>query len=302
VRALYGLKSDGAAFRNHLAECMKHMGWEPFLSDRDLWMKAEVRPSGGVRYWAYILIYVDDILCVHHDPGTWLAQLDKYLKMKDGSIEKPNFYLGAKLRQVTMSNGVIAWEMSSRKYIKAAVENVQEHMETNFGGHKLAKKATMPLRLGYKAELDDTPELDAEKANFYQSQIGILLWYVELGRIDIITQVSMLSSILCLVREGHLEAMFHVFAYPAFHHNMRVVFNPMYPDIDMGAFNTVNWKPMYGDVKEVLPLNAPPPRGKEIDLRLYVDSDHADEKFMQGSRTGLVIYWNMALLVWYFKP
>jgi hypothetical protein len=26
VRALYGLKSAGAAFRNHLAECMNHLG------------------------------------------------------------------------------------------------------------------------------------------------------------------------------------------------------------------------------------------------------------------------------------
>jgi hypothetical protein len=26
VRAFYGLKSDGTAFRNHLDECMKHLG------------------------------------------------------------------------------------------------------------------------------------------------------------------------------------------------------------------------------------------------------------------------------------
>ena len=26
VRALYGLKSSGATFRNHLADCMRHMG------------------------------------------------------------------------------------------------------------------------------------------------------------------------------------------------------------------------------------------------------------------------------------
>jgi hypothetical protein len=28
IRDLYGLKSAGAAFRNHLAECMKHLGWK----------------------------------------------------------------------------------------------------------------------------------------------------------------------------------------------------------------------------------------------------------------------------------
>jgi hypothetical protein len=52
VRALYGLKSAGAAFRNHLVACMKHLGWNPFRADTDLWMKAETRPDDGVLYWA----------------------------------------------------------------------------------------------------------------------------------------------------------------------------------------------------------------------------------------------------------
>jgi hypothetical protein len=52
VRALYGLKSAGADFRNHLAECMKHLGWHPCRADRELWMKAETRPDDGVLYWA----------------------------------------------------------------------------------------------------------------------------------------------------------------------------------------------------------------------------------------------------------
>jgi hypothetical protein len=151
---------------------------------------------------------VDGILCFHHGLGTSLAQLDKYFKMKDGSIERPIFYLEAKFRQVTMPNGVIDWGMSSSKYGKAAFENVQEHMDNTFGGKKLAMKKTLPCRLGYKAELEETTELDADKANFYQSQIGILRWCVELGYIAIIAKVSMLSSFLCLPREGHFEAVF----------------------------------------------------------------------------------------------
>jgi hypothetical protein len=89
VRTLYGLKSAGAAFRNHLAECMKHLGWHPCRAYRDLWMKAETRPDDGILYWAYILIFVDDILCVHHDPGSPMATLDEYLNMKEGSIQVP---------------------------------------------------------------------------------------------------------------------------------------------------------------------------------------------------------------------
>jgi hypothetical protein len=48
-RALYGLKSAGAAFRNHLESCMDHLGWKPYLADRDLWMKEEIRPDDGVK-------------------------------------------------------------------------------------------------------------------------------------------------------------------------------------------------------------------------------------------------------------
>jgi hypothetical protein len=84
VRALYGLKSAGAVFRNHLTECMQNLSLKPCRADRDLWMKAETHPDDGMLYWAYMLIYVDDILCVHHDPGTPLAKLDKHFKMKKG--------------------------------------------------------------------------------------------------------------------------------------------------------------------------------------------------------------------------
>jgi hypothetical protein len=99
VRALNGLKSSGAAFRNHLAECMKHLGWEPCRAERDLWMKAETRPNDGVRYWAYILIYVDNILCVHHYPGTlvpcWLSWMSTSRLRKVTSRFQPSIWVGS---------------------------------------------------------------------------------------------------------------------------------------------------------------------------------------------------------------
>jgi hypothetical protein len=91
IRDLYGLKSYGAAFRNHLAECMNYLVWRPCHADRDRCIKAETHPDDGVLYWAYILIYVDDILCVHHDPGAPLVKLDEYFKLKEGSIQVPTF-------------------------------------------------------------------------------------------------------------------------------------------------------------------------------------------------------------------
>jgi hypothetical protein len=157
------------------------------------------------------------------------------------------------------------------------------------------------LQGGYKPELDESPELDPTRANFYQSQIGILRWCLELGRIEIITEVSIFSTYICLPREGHLEAVFHVFAYLGLHHNARVVFDPTYPAVDMGTFIKTDCRSMYGDVKEIIPSDAHVPRGKEVDLRFFVDSDHAGEHFTRRSRTGFVIYLNMAPTVWFSK-
>jgi hypothetical protein len=85
------------------------------------------------------------------------------------------------------------------------------------------------------------------------------------------------------------------------HHSARVLFDPTYPDVDMRAFIKTDWKPIYGDVKEEIPPNAPVTRVKAIDLRLFVDSDHAGEHFTRRSRTGFVIYLNMAPVVWFSK-
>jgi hypothetical protein len=152
VRSLYGMKSAGAALRNHLTECMNHLGWHPCRADRDLGMNAETYPDDGVLYWSYILIYVDDILCVHHDLGSQLAKLDEYFKMKEGSIQVPTFYLGAKLNNTALPNGVVAWGMSSSKYVQSDVQNVKEYMAALPGDQMLVKKASGPFSGGYNPE------------------------------------------------------------------------------------------------------------------------------------------------------
>jgi hypothetical protein len=45
VCALYGHKSAGAAFRDHLASFMHQMGYTSCKADPDLWLKAVTRPE-----------------------------------------------------------------------------------------------------------------------------------------------------------------------------------------------------------------------------------------------------------------
>jgi hypothetical protein len=54
----------------------------------------------------------------------------------------------------------------------------------------------------------------------------------------------------------------------------------MYPDIDLRVFKQCDWKHFYGEVKEAIPPNAPPLRGKDVDLHMLVGSDHAGDKLM----------------------
>ena len=64
VQALYGLTSAGASFRNHLADCMRHLGYHSFLADPDLWYKPMVCPEDNFMYYSHVLPYVDDCLCI----------------------------------------------------------------------------------------------------------------------------------------------------------------------------------------------------------------------------------------------
>ena len=90
--------------------------------------------------------------------------------------------------------------------------------------------------------------------------------------------------------------------YLKWKHNSRLFFDPTYPDIDFGTFNDgAEWKKIYGGVTEAIPPNAPEPRGKYVDLRMWVNSDHTGEKITRRSRTGYFILLNTALIDWMSK-
>ncbi len=61
--------SARAAFRSHLAECMRQLGYESNKADPNLWMKECTQEiiNGPKKYYLYILIYVDDLPCINDD-------------------------------------------------------------------------------------------------------------------------------------------------------------------------------------------------------------------------------------------
>jgi Reverse transcriptase (RNA-dependent DNA polymerase) len=143
-KALYGLKSAGAAFRSLLADTLMDTGYKPTKGDPD-----------GFEYYEMVLCYVDDILSISDDPKSTLLALTCTFKLKDDKIESPDIYLGAQLGTMQVDD-IECWTMSAEKYVVSAVKNVEEALAKK--GLRLPTKCYTPLSSDYRPELEVSAE------------------------------------------------------------------------------------------------------------------------------------------------
>ena len=129
VRALYGLKSLGAHWWEHMASSLRDTEFVSCKADPNVWMKAVIK-SNGVKYWAYVLCYVNDLLVVLHKPQEVMDFLSKRYTLKEGSVKEPTEYLGNQVGKWDMHDlvdlGKQCWAMLSDFYIKCAVGKVEK--------------------------------------------------------------------------------------------------------------------------------------------------------------------------------
>ena len=106
---------------------------------------------------------------------------------------------------------------------------------------------------------------------------------VELGKVDICTKYSMMTFhlTLTLLRHGHFDALFCIFAYLKAHLNSEMIFDPSEIELDMAQFTCEDWNlNIYGDAEEELlpqnlfedsgPDDMPKPRGMLFRIVTYV--------------------------------
>ena len=301
VRALYGGKSAGADYWRHVRRAMEEMQFESCKADPDVWIRPGVK-ADGTQYYEYVLLYTDDLLVIMEEPERFIREeIGERFTIKEKSIGPPSQYLGNKVSHVQLDSGVKCWSFSSSQYVQNAVKNVEAYLEKH-NLPKLKPRAKSPWPTNYRPEVDISPELGPEEASYYQSLIGTLRWIVELGRADITMETSALASMMALPRRGHLEAVFHMFAFLKNKHNDVMVFDPSKPDLDESQFPREDWSATpYGECNEDIPGNAPPPRGIGFTMRAFVDSDHAGDLVTRRSRTGFIIMLNSAPIYWYSK-
>ena len=180
-KALHGLRSSGAAFRAHLAETLYDIGFVPTRADPDVWRRPAVKED-GFEYYEYVLCYVDNILAFSHKAKDVLKAVQAIFKLKHDKIEPPDMYLGATLSMME-DNGIQGWCMSSDKYVKAAVENVEQELARV--SQRLPSKCRTPMTVGYRSERNVSAELTPEGIQRYHK--SSLVCYVGLRSLVVLT-------------------------------------------------------------------------------------------------------------------
>jgi len=180
VRALYGLKTSGAAWRSTFSQKLIELGYKSTRADPDIWLRADVKPN-GLQYYEMLLVYVDDILLISHQPSRTMLEIQQLYQLKDDSIGPPKQYLGANISKFQLPDGSEAWSALARDYIKTAVRNLEEVLSRDNVPSKLRNKVDRPLPITYRPEIDVSPVLEPSLTTHFQTCLGVLCWIVELG-------------------------------------------------------------------------------------------------------------------------
>jgi hypothetical protein len=187
-----------------------------------------------------------------------LNLINGYMPLKPSLVGNHGIYFGAKLIMTQLENRIWAWGLSPSKYVAQAVKNCTKHLTDKLNNcAPLPQRADNPFPYDYCPELDLSDPLDPECSSFHQHLISVMRWMVELGRIDIATEVSLLSSHLAYARKGHLETTLHFMSYMSQKHNTQLIFDLTYPKIDMGQVPQYNWTKFYGNVEEAISVDMP---------------------------------------------
>jgi hypothetical protein len=242
-------------------------------------------------------------LSISWEPMKTMQRIKDKFTLKGDKIAPPEDYLGAVLREMATPSGGVCWSQSADKYLAASVENVEANLKKRGRAQGLPGHRTCatPFESSYRPELDVSNELKLEGHRYFQELIGVLRWGVEIGRLDILLEVALLSAYLACPREGHLEAAFHIFGYLKKNPTRRIAFDPAYPKINQKRFKKYDWTDFYRDAEEPIPPNAPPSRGKEVSTHCFVDANLAGNTVTRRSQMGILLFVNKAPITWLSK-
>jgi hypothetical protein len=285
-RALYGLRTSGARWHDRLADVLRDMGYFQCKADPDLWI------LDGNTHYEYVLVYVDDLMCIGKNPQQFFDALINKYHFKLKGVGTPTYHLGGDFFRD--SDGTLAWGATS--YVKKMVMNY----EVMFG--QKPTESSSPISEKDHPELDLSPELDENGIKQYQSLIGALQWLITLGRFDILVAVSTMSSYRVAPREGHLDRLKRIFGYVKKNSDGAIRFRVNIPDHEsQGIPHSFDWSSRYENVSEELPHDMPIPKGKVMRTTTYEDANLYHDMVTGRSVTGILHLLNQTPIHWHSK-
>ena len=312
-RALYGLKTSGASWRHHLSAEIRELGFVSTKADVDVYRR-ESNKRDGTPYYEYLVVYVDDIICVSEDPSQWMKILGSRYRLRD--VGPPKRFLGSDIKQKQFINEdgyqAYCWAFGSDTYVKDACNLAESQMKKHDISYPSTRRhgSSSPFSSQlYRPELDSSEFCNEDLTTMYQNLVGVLRWIIELGRIDIHLETSLLSQYLAQPRIGHLRQACNIFRYLKKVNSGYVVMDPMKWEIEwIGEKGEAHprrraeyMKELYPDARDNIPHDMPKPLGEGVNVSCFVDADHAGNKITRRSHTGVIMFLNSAPIMWYSK-
>jgi hypothetical protein len=263
------------------------MGFTPSKVEPDIWMRC----NGEV--YEYIGVYVDDLAIIAKNPQEIVDVLENTYKFKLKGTGPISFHLGMDFS--CDANGVLC--MGPKRYIERMIASYVALFSS-----KPSTKYQSPLEKGNHPELDDSEFLDVKETQQYQSMIEALQWAVSIGHLDITTAVMTLSSFCAMPRHGHMDHAKRLYGYLAKMKEGMIRIWTGEPNYSSLPDQEFDWeRSVYGNVSEMLPLDAPEPLGKFVTLMHYFDVNLYHDVLTRRSVTGILHLLNKTPIEWYSK-
>ena len=286
-KALYGLRSSGLRWHERFSACLRDMGFFPCKAEPDIWMK----PADD--HYEYISVFVDDLTISSKDPQTIVDTLMTKYSFKLKGTGPISYHLGMTFHRNERNELCI----SPQRYIEKMVDTYKRIF-----GESPSHRSSSPLESNDHPEIDTSEFLGEEDIQKYQSLIGAMQWAISIGRFDIGVQVMTMSSFRGSPRQGHLERAKRMVGYLSKFRlaELRVLTDePDFSDIEVAEYD---WsKSIYGDVKEVIPTDAPKPLGKPVTTTSYQDANLYHDIITGRSVTAVLHFLNKFPVDWYTK-
>ena len=288
-RALYGMATASRAFHEFLGDKLRRMDFIPSRADPDLWMKINDEKNG----YDYIATHVDDLIIVAKEPQHYMSMIEQEFVVRNIE-DSPSYYLGNNLKKVL--NKYL--HISSSKYITEVIRRYQLT-------HGTIKKENTPMNTGLHPEMDTSDLLDEKGIKHFQKIIGICQWLVVSGRFDINYAICSLSRFQVAPREEHLNMAQRVLGYLKKYPKRGFVINDKPPTFEEGSAVRVTLNQDFGAQYQYFREDMDPrfPIGMldEMEINIFIDSDHGHDKLTGRSVTGMIAFIGSTPIMWLSK-